>query len=256
MKKEDKTLTINVYEIIKGKILNLEFRPGKSLSVATIADSLGMSRSPVHDAIMKLASENLVDVFPKSGSRVSLIDIKRTEDERFIRKSLELNAIHDMFYSFDETYLSTMEECIAEHEKAFKEKRYIDTLYWDGQFHSQIFKCIHREYCWEICNQYSANEYRVRLLAEKAIATTKESVLQNHRDIVRFLHNRDLEAVLKVEEQHLARISSEITILVASFPSIFTTTNNIAATPLNIRAKEDYNENFFDSVKVGMLKLQ
>jgi DNA-binding GntR family transcriptional regulator len=246
--RKESSIFDTVYTTIKNKILHLEFRPGKPISVATLADALQVSRTPVHDAILKLSNENLIDVFPKSGSRVSLIDIKRTEDERFIRKALELSAIREMFYNYDESYLSTMETCIKEHELAFKENRYIDTLYWDSQFHFQIFRCIHKEYCWEIGTRYSANEYRVRLLAEKAIATTQEFVLQNHRDIVRFLRDRNLDAVLQIEEQHLARITTEITTLVAAYPALFTTANDTSI-PQKIRTKEDFTENFLDTIQ-------
>ena len=245
----ESSLFSSVYENIKTKILHLEYRPGRPLSVATLAESLGVSRTPVHDAIIKLSNESLVDVFPKSGSRVSLIDIKRTEDERFIRKSLELSAIKEMFYYFDETYLVKMEQCIQEHEKAFKEGRLIDTLYWDGQFHSQIFASIGKEYCWQVSMQYQANEFRVRLLAEKAIVTTQESVIQNHLDMVKFLRERNLNAVLEIADQHLSRIYSELARLVVAMPELFTRdTANIAPSG-RVRAKEDYNENFLETIE-------
>lgn len=248
MATEDATIFSTVYTAIKDKILHLEFKPGRSISTASLASALGVSRTPVHDAIMKLANENLIDVFPKSGSRVSLIDIKRTEDERFIRKSLELHAIREMLYFYDESYLKEMENCIDNQEKAFRNKKLIETIAWDNQFHFQIFRCIHKEYCWEISKQYSANEFRVRLLAEKAIVSTQESVLQNHRDIVRFLRSRDIDSVLKIEGQHLERITTEITRLVAAFPDIFTTGVNDRSIPAKIRTKDSYDENFLETV--------
>lgn len=247
MVKSESTIFNYVYSTIKNKILNLEYRPGKPISVASMAKNLNVSRTPVHDALMKLSNENLIDIFPKSGSRVSLIDLKRTEDERFIRKSLEMNAIKEMFYNYDEACLVEMERCIEEQDKAFKESRIIDTLYWDNRFHFYIFKGIHKEYCFEISNNYSANEYRVRLLAEKVISTTQEAVLQNHRDIISFLRNRNLEAVLQIEEQHLSRISTEIAILVSEYPYLFTSADSTDV-PAKLRGKEDYNENFLDTL--------
>lgn len=246
-KNTDISVCENVYNTLKRKILYLEFRPGRALSVANLAELLHVSRTPVHDAILKLSEENLIDVFPKSGSRVSLIDIKKTEDERFMRKSMEMAALREMFYNYNESYVQKMEDCIVKHEKAFREKRYVDTLYWDGQFHSQIFACIGREYCWKICNQYSANEYRVRLLAQKGIKATQEAVLQNHRDLTAFLKARNLQAALNIEEQHLTRISTEITTLVASYPKLFTSTNPTSS-PAKIRSKEENDENFLENL--------
>lgn len=251
--KANNTVFDTVYNTIKNKILHLEYRPGKVVSVASLAENLKVSRTPVHDALMKLATENLIDVFPKCGSRVSLIDIKKTEDERFLRKALELSALKEMFYNYDDSYLKIMEECILKQEKSFNENRLIDTLYWDMEYHAQIFKCIGREYCYHISKKYSANDYRIRLLAEKAITTTPEAVLQNHRDIVRFIRDRNLEATLQIEEQHLSRISSEITALVAAFPDIFTKPGS-SEIPAKIRKKENYNENFLNTIKPIRLK--
>lgn len=247
MIKDNNSVFDTVYNTLKNKILQLYFKPGRSISVASIAASMNVSRTPVHDAIMKLSNENLIEVFPKSGSRVSLIDIKRTEDERFMRKSMELSALKEMFFNYNESYVDIMETCIEKQEKAFKEKRYVDTLFWDGKFHSQIFKCAGRYYCWQIISQYSANDYRVRLLAEKAITSTQEAVIQNHKDIVRFLRNRNMEAALQIEEQHLSRIIGEIAILVAEYPKIFTNTDN-KTTPDKIRTKYDSDDNFLSSI--------
>lgn len=249
----DSSIFKKTYNTIKDKILHLEYRPGQSISIASIAESLGVSRTPVHDALVKLSTENLIDMFPQSGSRVSLIDIKKCDDERFLRKALEIYALQDMFYAYDESYLKEMEKCIVEQKKAFQENRLIDVIYWDDNFHRQIFKCIGREYCCDISHMYSANEYRVRLLALKAINSTQDVTLHNHNDIIRFIRSRDLKALISVEEQHLSRIAREITVLVAEYPNLFTSSNS-EEVPQNIRAKKEYNENFLETIGKMNLK--
>ena len=110
--KEKNTISNRVYSILKNRIYNLEYRPGRSLSVATLAQELDVSRSPVRDALLHLGQEELVQIFPQSGTRVSLINIHRMEEERFLRKSLELNALQEMFYDSNILILDEMEACI------------------------------------------------------------------------------------------------------------------------------------------------
>ena len=63
------------------------------MNIKTISERLNVSRTPVRDALIKLAKEGLVDVIPQKGTSVSKIDLKRVEEERFLRESLELRAI-------------------------------------------------------------------------------------------------------------------------------------------------------------------
>ena len=63
------------YQILKTKILNLELKPGTKISEKEIADELSVSRTPVREAFMMLAQEDLLDVIPQIGTIVSKINL-------------------------------------------------------------------------------------------------------------------------------------------------------------------------------------
>jgi DNA-binding GntR family transcriptional regulator len=252
-KYEKKNISQNVYFTLRNRILNLEYKPGRSLSVVSLSNELGVSRSPVRDVLLQLSRENLVEIFPQSGSRVSLISIHRTEEERFVRRHLELAAIRELFYNTENTTLQKMENFIIQQENAIQENDIISFLYWDETFHREIFSSINKLDCWDLIKSFSPNDRRVRLLAEKIISFTPETVIQSHRDLITAFRERKLENAIAIEEHHMGRISSEILALLNSYPELFDSsihgTQN-PKVPSNIRNIVEGNENFLDSLKI------
>ena len=77
------------YQIIRDKIIRLEFRPGEPLSDKALAEELDMSRTPVREALILLASHNMVILRPQIGTFVAPIDTEWMEMEQFARFALE-----------------------------------------------------------------------------------------------------------------------------------------------------------------------
>src|SRR5260221_3417397 len=90
-----------VFEELQDKILSLQLAPGTVLSRSKLQLQFGVSSTPVRDALMKLEQIGLVDVFPQSGTRVSLISIPLARQEQFLRRSLELEVVHARAFSQD-----------------------------------------------------------------------------------------------------------------------------------------------------------
>lgn len=78
-------LSDRVYEVLRGAILSIDFEPGAVLRKGVICEALGVSRTPVSDAIIKLESEGLVDVIPQSATRVSKMSMKEIREDAFMR---------------------------------------------------------------------------------------------------------------------------------------------------------------------------
>lgn len=82
-----------VYQTLREGILSLAFRPGEILRKPEICDALGVSRSPVADAVARLASEGLVDVIPQAGTFVARFSMAEIREGAFLREAIEVAAI-------------------------------------------------------------------------------------------------------------------------------------------------------------------
>ncbi len=241
------------YMTIRDRILNLEYKPGRGLSAASLSQELEISRSPVREALLRLSLENLVEIFPQSGSRVSLINLNKVSEERFVRKNLEIAAVLEFISNSPVEFLGEMRQYINLQVEAWDKKEIVDFLKYDDAFHGVIFKAIDKYRCWELITSFSPNEHRLRLLSTWVIAGTRNSVISNHLDLVVALEQKDRDEALRIEHQHLSRISEESAKLVAIYPSIFkidtpwVSTEPTTMQP-HIRTFQDGNENFLKSL--------
>mgnify|MGYP003562381594 FL=1 len=82
-----------VYQTLRHAILALEYRPGEILRKPEICEALGVSRSPVADAVARLQTEGLVDVVPQAGTFVARFSMQEIREGAFLREAIELAAI-------------------------------------------------------------------------------------------------------------------------------------------------------------------
>ncbi|MBI9096345.1 MAG: GntR family transcriptional regulator [Sphaerochaeta sp.] len=239
------------YSVLKFRILNLEYKPGRGLSTASLAEELAMSRSPIRDALLRLALDNLVETYPKSGSRVSLIDLDKVTSERFLRTSLETAAASEFAFNNTPEHLNEMRALIENQIDSWHKGAYVDFLHFDDLFHQVIFDTLGMRDCWEIIQAHSPNDHRIRLLSTISVEGTKNVVINSHKALVDAAERKSREDVMRIENQHLSRVVEETAKLVISFPDIFksTSVNSEKVTNLsNIRKIYSGNEHFLNSL--------
>lgn len=82
-----------VYQTLRHAILSLAYRPGEILRKPEICEALGVSRSPVADAVARLQAEGLVDVVPQAGTFVARFSMQEIREGAFLREAIEVAAI-------------------------------------------------------------------------------------------------------------------------------------------------------------------
>lgn len=87
------SLSSRVYMSLKDAILTLAYEPGEVLRKAEICEQLGISRSPVSEAVARLAAEGLLRVMPQSGTFVAQLSMDEVREGAFIREAIELAAV-------------------------------------------------------------------------------------------------------------------------------------------------------------------
>jgi DNA-binding GntR family transcriptional regulator len=124
------------YEVLRDSILNGKLVPGEVYKEMALAKELGISRTPVREALLELASQGLVTVLPRKGVLVNY-NTKQDVQEIFeLRKAIELAAIEKVAKASPPCNLTEIEEALDKQRKAAKKKDYIAFTKADRTFHA------------------------------------------------------------------------------------------------------------------------
>ncbi len=231
------TASEEIYQTLRDEILSLHFKPGEELNLQQLSLQLQVSRSPVRDALMRLSSDNLVDIFPQKGTRVSLINLKQVEEERFLRKSLEEHAVKKFIYQAREDHFKTMEAAIEEQVTYAITDDFIKFLEADNTFHATIFQAIGMQRIWNIILAQGGNHHRIRLLSfyQKNVLA---DIIEQHRLMLNALKQKELDAILNLEDKHLSKLLQETELMVGRYPDYFK--QEMTYAPLQFQHKQTW----------------
>lgn len=195
-----------VYRFLKQSIVDLDLPPGQSISEQDIATQLNVSRTPVREAFIKLAQENLLDIVPQKGTYVSLIDIDQVEESRFVRQTLEKEVMLQACTSFPADELFQLQSSLALQELCISEKNYHRFFELDETMHGLIFTGCKKNRTWNLLQLMNAHYNRVRVLSLKTKELKWDQLLKEHQELVKAIRNRDLAAGKKAIDVHLTKV--------------------------------------------------
>lgn len=215
----------DVYTALREEITTLSLLPGVELSIEELCSRYGVSRSPVRDALLRLERDRLVDIFPQKGTRVSFLDEKTVEEERFMRKCIELGVVEKCMKKersgreFD-AFTVKLESNLLMQEASFLEDDWGGFYHLDDELHHLFYSEVGLENLWAIVDAHTGNDKRIRMLSY-ADASIIEGVKGQHRALVDAIKEKNLKKVLEVEKLHLEKVSREIKEFEEQYPSYF-----------------------------------
>jgi DNA-binding GntR family transcriptional regulator len=131
-----------VYERLKSDILSGHYTPGEKLAEEHLAETLGVSRTPVREALHKLESEGLIKPRKKRGFIVSR-DTKEEVEELFeLRSILEGHTLRVISRIISEEILSQLNESIQKAEEALRRNRIEEVFKWNTRFHDTLHELV------------------------------------------------------------------------------------------------------------------
>ena len=158
-----------VYEHLKSDILSGHYSPGEKLAEEHLAETLGVSRTPVREALHKLESEGLIKPRKKRGFIVSR-DTKEEVEELFeLRSILEGYTLRVISQIISEETLNQLDESVQKAEEALRRNRIEDVFKWNTRFHDAIHELV-------------ANKARLHQL----IVNMRKYVLRHRKDTLRY----------------------------------------------------------------------
>ncbi|MDR3372439.1 MAG: GntR family transcriptional regulator [Ancalomicrobiaceae bacterium] len=225
-----------VYEVIRRAIIGLTMPPGSAINEKAICEQLGISRTPLREAILRLSAENLVAIVPNSGTYVSKIDLQSVFDGQLVRDALEMKVVRLAATRMSSAFLRNIEINMYHQERLAAEIDYDGFYELDEAFHSMICEQGASLRVWKIINGAKAQLDRVRRLAfphNKHL----DVILTEHAAIVDGLRLRDPEAAAAAMKVHLDRVFETIRTLMIERKDYFATTalEGVEGYPFEIR---------------------
>jgi DNA-binding GntR family transcriptional regulator len=191
-----------IYQLIRGLIIIGQLRPGQPVNEVEIAEQLGVSRTPVREAVKRMSDEGLINVFAQNGTFVAPISPRALEEAYIIRNALELESARRAAGAMTREHEEALEDAIGAHQTAIVRQRFAEAIRLDDQFHRYIAEINGLSRLWRAVDISKAQMDRGRYLSIPQPGLG-ELTIRQHQDILAALRNHDAEAASAAMRLHL-----------------------------------------------------
>ncbi len=189
-----------VYQALRNNIIKLILRPAQQISENDVSFALGVSRTPVREAFIRLAEDGLINVTPQKSSIVSLIDLEQAKEARFVRLAVEKALLREACGSLSTADLAALEDNLQAQDDCRRAGAFDRMLIVDNDFHRLIFRNCGKERSWLYLKKLDYNYDRLRVMV---MPLSIDRIISEHgliRDIIREGKTDHVDEVL---DQHL-----------------------------------------------------
>lgn len=191
-----------VFNTLRQAILKGEMEPGERLMEITLANKLGVSRTPIREAIRKLELEGLVHMIPRKGAVVASISEKDMRDVLEVRITLEELAVKLAIKNMTEEDIAMLKKAGQAFENAVISHDIVNIVEADVAFHDIIYNKTENNRLIQIISNLREQMYRYRLEYVKD-ARTHSILISEHNDIIACLAKKDVEAAKEAVREHI-----------------------------------------------------
>lgn len=191
-----------VFESIRGAIISGILKPGERLMEVQLAEKLGVSRTPIREAIRKLELEGLVIMIPRKGAYVADLSIKDITDVLEVRGALESLAAGLAALRMTEEEIEDLEMIAVQFNQAIEENDMDKMVQKDIEFHDKIFKATRNERLIQISNNLREQVQRFRIMyIEKSNKSKK--LAKDHYEIAEAISQRNIDKAEELAKKHI-----------------------------------------------------
>lgn len=191
-----------VFNTLRQAILTGELKPGERLMEIHLANRLGVSRTPIREAIRKLELEGLVTMIPRRGAEVSQITEKSMNDVLEVRRALDTLCVELACDRITDEGVENLHKACGGFEQAVKTKDIRKIAQADVALHDIIVQATGNQRLIQLVNNLSEQMYRYRFEYIKDF-TQHERLIEEHRAIYESIRNKDKEAASAASRVHI-----------------------------------------------------
>lgn len=191
-----------VFNTLRQAILTGELKPGERLMEIHLANRLGVSRTPIREAIRKLELEGLVTMIPRRGAEVAQITEKSMKDVLEVRRTLDALSAELACERISPEEEEALKKACQDFEEAVKTKDAKVIAKADVALHDIIAAATGNQRLIQLINNLAEQMYRYRFEYIKD-ASQHERIIQEHRIIYESIVNKDKEAASNMAKTHI-----------------------------------------------------
>jgi DNA-binding GntR family transcriptional regulator len=221
----------SIYDILRRRIIQFELLPGQILSENNLASVLGVSRTPVRDALSRLAEEGCIHVYPQRGTEVSYISLERVRQAVFLCTVLEQDVLEQLCTEgvSDEEF-EQLENSLRLQRRYYDQQCSEKLLEEDTRLHRLLYAFCGRGIAWTAIDAIDCDLMRIRYLqictysykVQMSAVASWENSLTEYRMMLSALQKRDVEAVSLLSSNHISQVIWDIDNLRRIYPTYFT----------------------------------
>ena len=214
------TASAYIYEALRDRIVALALPPGSVLQEKDFAEEFGVSRTPAREALLRLAEEQLVDIYPQSSTVVAPIRVSIVKDAMVIRDALERYSAGAAAQRADAAQMAGLDAIIIRQQMA-ADSGDIEAFHAaDEAMHQTIAVISGHPNIWRVVKREKSNVDRMRLLSLR-FEGRFESVIAQHRLIIEALRAHRPEAAEAAMHAHLGWVLPSLEIMLKRYPTYF-----------------------------------
>lgn len=206
-------LTEQTYQVLRDQILKRQTRPGEKLSVEDIASALGVSRTPVVNALKLLEADGLVEILPRRGTFVTKITARDVAELFDVRLMIELYAADQVFRQGKvEQLLADIHEPLIHMQGAISEENYVDYdtyITSDRDLHALLVKKVGNQ---RLTNIYAGLNIHMQVARAHYLDTVEKAqqAQVEHEAMVTALKNKDVDGFKKALSSHIIHVKERM----------------------------------------------
>jgi len=199
--KGNKNLTLAVYDRIKKIMVSYDIIPGQRLTFVDLAKQLGVSRTPVNNALSILAKEGYLDFVPNQGYRVHKLTQEEAQSLYEIREILEVGTIEKALACITDQKIQVMQKRKDDYEAAMSDRVHRRLFLLDTEFHAGLIEMVgnkflterYRDICLKIVLRFRTEDLRMERINE---------IVHEHHHLFEAVKKRQADAIKRLIQNH------------------------------------------------------
>lgn len=209
-----------VYQTLRQAILSLAYKPGEILRKPDICEALGVSRSPVADAVARLQAEGLVDVVPQAGTFVARFSMQEIREGAFLREAIEVAAIERVAERITEDQLQLLRRNLTVQAALVADGDIPGFYAMDAAMHELLLSFTGFPKLAQVAETAWLHVNRARQLI-LPVPGRVQATLAEHQAILAALEARDPQAARAAVQAHLRQLITYLEPLERDRPDLF-----------------------------------